>query len=240
MTTYKDKYIWEAGKDFVMADFHNLSLYMAGVFTPKDPAYRNVILTGRTFLQEVEDRRGIANQIFVKLDDRTFADAAKTQIEGLNFPVKIHVESAQEAMDQAMDDLNDMLRYAAYVILFASLVILICIANTISMSTFDRTQEFGILRALGFERPRVMKLVLLESVFLGLMGGALGCVAAFLMLSLGHQDLAVRGFTIPLKLRPELLGAGIGVSLLVGLLGGLLPAIRASRMRIVESLRKAD
>jgi len=240
VTTFKDKYIWEVGKDFVMADFEGLSLHMAGVFTPKDPTYRNVILTDLTFLQEVDGKRGIANQIFVKLDNRLNADRAKAEIEAMDFPIKVHVEPAQEALDQAMDDLNDMLRYAAYVILFTALVILLCIANTISMSTYDRGQEIGVLRALGFERGRLLKLVLMESAALGVIGGLVGCTAAFLMLALGDQQLAVRGFTIPIRLRPELLAAGVGASLVVGLLGGVLPAMRASRLPIVESLRKAD
>jgi putative ABC transport system permease protein len=240
VTTFKDTYIWEVGKDFVMADFENLSLYMAGVFTPKDPSYRNVILTGRTFLQEVDDRRGMANQIFIKLDNRSYADEAKTAAEALDFPIKIHVEPAQEALDQAIDDLNDMLRYASYVILFTSFIILICLANTISMSTYDRAQEIGILRSIGFERPRVLGLILVESAALGLIGGALGCLAAYLTLTMGNQSFSIRGYTIPLEMRPVLLSVGLGASLIVGIVGGFLPAIKASRAKIVESLRKAE
>ena len=161
-------------------------------------------------------------------------------VESLDFPVKIHVEKAQEALDQAIDDLNDMLLYASYVILFTSLVILVCLANTISMSTQDRTQEIGILRSIGFERGRIVKLILAESALLGLVGGALGCLGAYLMLSLGNQSISMRGFTVPLVMRPELLGVGIGISLVVGMIGGLLPAIRASRLNIVEALRKVD
>lgn len=223
-----------------MADFQDLSLHMAGVFTPKDPTYRNVILTDKTFLQEVDGKRGIANQIFVKLDNRLNADAAMAGIEAIDFPVKIHVEPAQEALDQAIDDLNDMLRYASYVILFTSFVILICIANTISMSTQDRAQEIGILRSMGFERYRILGLILAESITLGLIGGTLGCLSAYLMLTLGNQQFSMRGFTVPLQIRPVLLLVGIVSSLLVGFAGGLLPAIRASRVPIVVSLRKAD
>jgi putative ABC transport system permease protein len=228
------------GKEFVMADFDDLSLYMAGVFKPKDPAYKNVILTGRVFLQEVEDRRGMANQIFVKLKDRKLADQSESAIEAIDFPVEIHVEAGQEALDQAMDDMNDMLRYASYVILFTSLVILICIANTISMSTYDRSQEIGVLRSLGFERSRVLKIILFESAALGVIGGALGCVVAYLVLTFGNQSFSMRGFTIPLEMRPELLVLGLGASLVVGIVGGILPSIRASRLKIVESLRKAE
>lgn len=240
VTTFKDTYIWEVGKDFVMADFHDLSLYMAGVFTPKDPSYRNVILTDKTFLQEVDDKRGIANQIFVMLENREHAGSVIDGIKKLSFPVKIHVEPLQEALDQAIDDLNDMLLYASYVILFTSFVILLCIANTISMSTQDRAQEIGVLRSLGFERYRILGLILAESITLGLFGGAIGCLGAYLMLTLGNQNFSMRGFTVPLEMRPILLFVGIGASLVVGFIGGLLPAIRASRVPIVISLRKAD
>jgi ABC-type antimicrobial peptide transport system permease subunit len=240
VTTFKDRYIWEVGKEFVMADFQDMSLYMAGVFTPRDPTYRTVILTDRTFLQEIEGRRGIGNQIYVKLDNRQNAGAAISAIEGLSFPVKIHVEPAQDALDKAIDDLNDMLLYATYVIAFTGLVILLCLANTISMSTYDRAQEIGVLRSLGFERPRVLKLILVESALLGLVGGALGCLAAYLVLTLGNQQFSMRGFTIPLVMRPSLLAVGIGASLVVGLVGGFLPALRASRLNIVEALRKVD
>lgn len=240
VTTFKDKYVWEVGKEFVMADFEGMSLYMAGVFTPKDPAYRNVILTGRIFLQEVENRRGVANQVFVWLDNRLNAQTAMAGIEAVDFPVKIHVEPAKEAQDQALDDMNDMLRYASWVILFTSLVILVCIANTISMSTYDRAQEIGILRSLGFERSRILRLILAESAALGLIGGAVGCGTAYLMLTFGNQQFAIRGMTIPLQLRPELLSVGIVMSIFVGVAGGILPAVRASRIKIVESLRKAE
>ncbi len=240
VTIFRDRYIWEVGKDFVMADFNELSLYMAGVFTPKDPTLRTVILTDRAFLQEVDDKRGIGNQIYVKLDNRKNGQVASAAIEGLNFPVKIHVEPAQDALDKAIDDLNDMLVYATYVIAFTGLVILICLANTISMSTYDRAQEIGVLRSLGFERGKVLQIILAESALLGLVGGALGCLGAYLVLHLGNQQFSVRGFTVPLVMRPELLGVGIGASLLVGLIGGFLPAMRASRLNIVESLRKVD
>lgn len=241
VTTFKDRYIWEVGKDFVMADFDNLSLHMAGVFTPRDPTYKSVILTDRIFLQEVEERRGMANQVFVKLDDREHAKAAISAINGMkDYPKDIRAEPAQMALDQAIDDLNDMLRYAGYVILFTSLVILLCIANTISMSVRDRIQEIGTLRSIGFGKPRVMNLVMAESVLLSLLGGTLGCLAAFIAVNVTDQSFAMRGYTIPIAVRPILLGTGIGASLIVGLVGGLLPAYGASRLDIVESLKRAD
>jgi len=240
VTRFRDRYVWEEGAEFAMADFDGLTLYMAGVFTPRDPAYRNVILADRVFLQEVDEQRGVSHQIFVRIDDRDFAGTVCSAIDGLDFPVALHTEPAQVALDQAIDDLNDMLRYAGYVIVFTALVILLCIANTISMSTYDRSQEIGILRSLGFERSRIMRLVLAESVMLSVLGGVLGCAAAYLMLTLTQQQLSLRGQTIPLVMRPVLLALAVGASFLVGLAGGFLPALNAARLNIVKSLRNVE
>jgi len=241
VTAFDDKYIWEVGKEFVMADFNDLSLHMAGVFTPSDPTYKSVILTGRIFLQEVEERRGVANQVFVKVDDRVNTKTAVTAINNMQgYPKDIRAEPAQMALDQAIDDLNDMLRYAGYVILFTSLVILLCIANTISMSVRDRFQEIGTLRSIGFGKPRIMSLVIAESVLLSLLGGTVGCLAAFILVNITNQDFVMRGYTIPVAVRPVLLATGIGASLVVGFVGGLIPALGASRLDIVESLKRAD
>jgi len=223
-----------------MADFDDLSLFMAGVFTPREPAYRNIIITDRVFLQEADGKRGVANQIFVSIDDRENTEAVLSAIAAIDFPVNVHAEPLRVALDHAIDDLNDMLRYAGYVIAFASLVILLCIANTISMSTHDRTQEIGVLRSLGFERSRIMKLVLSESIALSFLGGALGCITVFLILSFSGQTIAVRGFTVPLFMSPSILAIGIAASFAVGLAGGFLPALRASRIDIVKSLRNVD
>jgi putative ABC transport system permease protein len=237
---YKDEYVWEVGKEFAIADFDGLSLFMAGEFIPRDSAYKSVILADRVYLQEVDALRGICHQLFVKIDDRKNSNRIAAAIDDLDFPVKPNTESAQVALDQAFDDLNDMLRYAGYVIIFTVLVIFLCIANTISMSTYDRTQEIGVLRSMGFERSRIMQIVLAESVLLSLLGGVLGCGAAFLVLELAEQVIFLRGVAVPIVMRPVILSLGIGASLLVGLLGGILPAFNASRLNIVKSLRNVE
>ena len=240
VTKYRDQYIWKENGEFAMADFEGLSLFMAGVFTPRDPALRNVILADRVFLQDVDGSRGVSHQIYVKVEDRDEAESVCTAIDALDFPIKTHTEPAQVALDQALDDLNDMLKYAGYVIVFSALVIFLCIANTISMSTYDRTQEIGILRAMGFEQPRVLRLVLAESVLLSLLGGALGCLSAFGLVTFSDQQLALRGFSIPIEMRPVIVALGIGASLVVGFAGGLIPAFNASRLNFVKSLRNVE
>ena len=240
VTKYQEQYSWRENEEFAIADFDGLTLFMAGVFTPRDPSYRNVILADREYLQDVAEERGVAHQLFVKIEDRDFASAAIAEIAALDFPVEIQVEPAQVALDRAVDDLNDMLRYAGFVVAFTVLVILLCIANTISMSTYDRAQEIGILRSLGFERSRVLRIVLGESTVLSLLGGFLGCGAAYTILTLSQQQLIMRGYTIPLVIRSEVLAVAIASSVIVGLTGGFIPAFKASRIDIVKSLRNVE
>jgi putative ABC transport system permease protein len=154
----------------------------------------------------------------------------------MNFPVKIRAASAQMALDQAVEDLDDMLDYAKYVIIFMSVIMFLCVGNTISMSTSDRMREFGTLRSLGFEKKQIFHLILSESVLLSLLGGAAGCIATFLLMRFTNQQVAVRGVTILITTRTELAAAGIGISVLIGIISGLIPALRVSRLNITAAL----
>lgn len=240
VTTFSGKYVWEVGKEFGMADFHGLSLFMAGSFTPRDPSYRNVILTDRVFLQEIDSKRGVANHILAKIDHQAHLFDVIAQIEAIPFPVKVRAASAQMALDKAVEDLDDMLEYAKFVIIFMSIIMLLCVGNAISMSTHDRTQEMGTLRSIGFERPHIISLILWESVLLSLLGGLLGCGAAYLILHFAGHQLAASGVTIAISMRPGIALLGLAASLCIGFMGGILPAVRTSRLNIVKALKRME
>ena len=110
------------------------------------------------------------------------------------------------------------------------------IANTMAMSVFERTKEIGVLRALGWRRSRVMKLILIEAAILGLVGGCFGVVGGWLTLRI----LAGLPFTASFvtgSIPPLICGEGLGISVVVGLLAGFLPAQRGARLSPVEALR---
>jgi len=236
----KTRYVWEPGKDFVMADFNGLSLYMAGTFSAKDPTLASVIITGDVFLQDVDERRGVTNQILVRIAHRDDAQHVGEAIDNLKAPVKLHTESLQSALDLAISDLDDLLRYVGHVILVVAVVILVGLANATSMSVRDRIREVGVLRSLGFRRRGVTAIIAGESVLLATMGGVVGCLAAWGALSFAGLTIHVGSFGFPVKLSATIAVAAVIAAAAVGLFGGLPAAVRASRRSITDSLRSVD
>jgi hypothetical protein len=236
----KKRYVWEVGREFVLADMGGMSVHFSGTFTPRDPTLRSVILAGGRFLQEVDDRLGTANQILVRIRHRDEADRIANAIAALDSPTKIQAERQQAALDQAISNLDDMLRYAGLVILVVGVVFLVGLANATSMAVRERVTEVGLLRTLGFSRRRVVLLVVGESVLLAILGGVLGCLGAWLVVEGGSGSLTAGGFAVPVRTSLSVLGASVIAALAIGLLGGLPAGIRASRRPIVAALRSVD
>lgn len=107
-------------------------------------------------------------------------------------------------------------------------------------SVANRTTEIGTLRALGFFRRSILLAFLLESLTLALAGGLLGLGIAsvlqfFTISTLNFGSFSELAFSFALS--PSIVASALGFSLLMGLLGGFLPALRASRLDIIQALR---
>jgi ABC-type antimicrobial peptide transport system permease subunit len=111
---------------------------------------------------------------------------------------------------------------------------------TMYATVSNRTTEIGTLRALGFRRRSIMATFLIESVLLSLLGGLIGVGLAtfmqFVTVSTTNWDtFAEVAFSFALS--PAIAGAGLVFACVMGLVGGFLPAVRASRLGIVDALR---
>jgi len=111
---------------------------------------------------------------------------------------------------------------------------------TMYSAVATRTNEIGTLRALGFQRTSILTAFLLESLLLGWIGGCVGLLfASFLQIitisTMNFQTFSELAFSFTLTF--EIAYRALGFALVMGFVGGVLPAIRASRMNIVESLR---
>jgi putative ABC transport system permease protein len=113
-------------------------------------------------------------------------------------------------------------------------------ATTMYAAVAGRAREIGTLRALGFSRRSILTSFILESVLLCLMGGVLGCLATLPLhgFTSGTANWATFSeITFAFRFGPLVLGLGMGMALLMGVVGGLFPALRAVRLDIVSALR---
>jgi len=110
------------------------------------------------------------------------------------------------------------------------------VLNTMLMTVFERTREIGVLRALGWRRSRVLRLVMGEAAALGLAGAALGVALGALGVKLVALSPMASLF-IAADLPPAVLLAGVGVGLGLSLVGGIYPALRAAALEPSEALR---
>jgi putative ABC transport system permease protein len=114
--------------------------------------------------------------------------------------------------------------------------------NTMYSAVASRTREIGTLRALGFGSGPVVVSVLAEALFLALAGGALGAAIAyaafdgFRTATMNFQTFSQVAFAF--QVTPDLLAQGIVYALVMGLVGGLFPAIRAARLPVSAALRE--
>jgi putative ABC transport system permease protein len=142
-------------------------------------------------------------------------------------------------MSQFQEEASRMLgRLDGLLLLLLSLALIvgsIGILNTMLMSTSERLAEFGIMRASGWSRSDVLRLLLAESVFLGLLAGLVGCLLALVAVRLINPFL---DGGIKLMMTPGILLLGLALALALGTLGGIYPAWRTSRLAPMEIIRR--
>jgi putative ABC transport system permease protein len=121
---------------------------------------------------------------------------------------------------------------AAIVILF----ILFVAGNAMAQSIRERTNELAILKTLGFTDGKVLAMVLLESSVVAVVGGGLGLGLAALIIAQGDPT---GGFLPIFYFPPRDLVLGVALVFVLGVLSGLVPALQAGRLRIVDALRRS-
>ncbi len=108
--------------------------------------------------------------------------------------------------------------------------------NAQLMAVMERTQEIGVLRAIGWSRWRVLRMILMESISVCLLGGLIGVGIGYLLISSLSRSSVILGVNVK-NITTDLLTQAFVVVSVLGLVGGVYPAWRASRLQPVEALR---
>ena len=185
-------------------------------------------------------RRPVYSSVIFRLRDSSEFGRIKTHIE--NDP-RLTLEAKRETTyytDQSEVMAKFLRILGTTLTLIFSLGAIIGAMITMYSAVANRTGEIGTLRALGFRRRSILAAFLVESLFLGFVGGFAGLFfASFLQLytvsTMNFQTFSELAFSFTLTF--EIVYKALGFSLVMGLTGGVLPAARASRMNIVDALR---
>jgi ABC-type antimicrobial peptide transport system permease subunit len=144
--------------------------------------------------------------------------------------------SLTSELGEAMSDFRVMQEMVDQISFLAVFIGGVGMLNTMLMSVLERTREIGVLRSLGWRRLQVLGMILKESLVLGAVGGLCG-----IPLGLGLGSLigssGVWGGAIAPTYTPQIFVQAVAVAAVAGVIGGLYPAWRATRMRPVEALR---
>lgn len=148
-----------------------------------------------------------------------------------------------QSLEQMMDATSLILDAVQWVVVAIALISLfvggIGIMNTMYTSVLERTQEIGVMKAVGARNSDILLLFLIESGTIGMVGGAVGCLIGA-SISKGFEYIAVTQFDIVLikaSITPELILGALAFSFLVGSISGVLPARQASQLKPVDALR---
>ncbi len=170
-----------------------------------------------------------------KAPDQPLQAASKTETETAPIEEAIEVRSAQDWGDKIAEFSSDLDIFLYLMTGIGVVIALLSILNTMLMSVAERLIEFGVLKANGWSAWDVMKLITWESALLGLSGGVLGCLAGWIAVQLLNAIFPTK---LHLYASPGLLLFSLIFSTVLGMIGGLYPAIWALKMSPMEAIRR--
>jgi putative ABC transport system permease protein len=207
---------------------------------------------GLTFNSEIWAKRSLMSGLFGKDSCTTLvlhaqgAEGAKRLKHYLAAEYKKAALNAQVETEyyQSLSETNAQFSWAiGFLAVVMSVGSVFGVMNTMFAAVSQRVGDVGVLRLLGFGRRHILASFLLESLAIALVGGLLGCALGALSdgwtatsIVTGHSG-GGRSVVLQLVVDPTIIATGLLLTLLMGLLGGLLPALSAMRLKPLDALR---
>jgi putative ABC transport system permease protein len=227
------------GQSFTSA---GTTVHIAGVFASDGLGEENVIYTHLTLLglsaSSLHDYH--ATLFEVHLNDPAQAETVAAAIDAKvreKFEVPTETKPQKAHYAAALADLLDLIGLTRWLGFVCVGVVVVLVANSVVMAAQDRVKEHAVLQTLGYTGRRIVSLMLTESCLISVAGGIIGTIACIAYLMWKPISLSTEGVSIDFLASPLLVVWGLGLSLVVGLVAGAIPAWQAGRAEIVNSLR---
>jgi ABC-type lipoprotein release transport system permease subunit len=217
-------------------------LRIVGIFESRGGAFESEIWGDYDTLGALFQRGAGSNSLVVRLKD-------PAQIGGFDRWIRAQPQMQLQAVgeqryyEEQAGPLGSILRILArFVAVVMGIGAVFGAMNTMYAIVAARTREIGTLRALGFSRRAILVAFLVESVFLAGLGGAVGCLLALPMHGFSTGTGQTQSFSeiaFSFRLTPDIFAGCMAFAVVMGLVGGVLPALRGARLPITSALREA-
>lgn len=220
--------------------FGSTTWKVVGVFTADDAAFESEVWGDADLMQPAFQRNGYQSMT-VRLADPSMFDSFKAAVEG-DPRLMLQPQREQEYYTEQSRPVTTLISvFGTFVTLILSVGAMAGAMNTMYAAVAYRTREIGTLRALGFGRLRIVSAFLAESIALAFVGGIAGCILALPVHGLSTGTTNFSSFSevaFKFRITPQLLVGGLIFAMVMGAIGGLLPAIRAARIPVARALRE--
>src|SRR5882724_10958304 len=212
--------------------------HVVGIFDAQQTAYESEIWVDADEARSAFKRSFYGSVLLRPTDEAAAATLKQRMLADRLLSVKVMTEAAYyEEQTQSAG----LLRFlASFLAIIMSIGAAFAAMNTMYAAVGARTREIGTLRVLGFRRSQIYLSFLLESVVLAVLGGVLGCVISLPINLLSSGTFSQATFAevaFQFRATPMMMAKGIVFALVMGVLGGLLPARLAARKPVLDALR---
>ncbi len=241
-TTLMKAYGWKVGQAITLRGTMypvNLQLTIVGTLSEAGAGPR--VIFRRDYMEELLGRPGTANLFWVKVDSSRSAPEVIAAIDEMfaNSPSETATETEVALIkNELMGNLGLMINGAKFLAAIVIFTIALVAANTAAMGVRERRHEMAVMRAIGFTRNSIIGRILVEGLIVGVTGGVLGCVVAYVGFALlPHVAKALGPLALALMLSPRIVTYSFLIATLIGAASGFVPAALATRGDISTELR---
>ncbi len=242
-----DKYGWKVGQKIPLSSniypqkggSKSWAFDLVGIYDGKDDAWRkqtNAVFINHDYFDEANlFGKGRTNFYILKLTPGADAAQVSRTVDAMfeNSPDETKTQTEKDfnlSFVKQIGDIGLIVRWILFAVFFTLLLV---VGNTMAQSVRERVPELAVLKTLGFTDGSVLGFVLAEAVALCLVGGLVGLALATLLGAMVEQ---ATGGQFQLNVSGVIWAIGIGAIVVMSLAVGLLPALRAQRLKIVDAL----
>jgi putative ABC transport system permease protein len=196
------------------------------------------IFNYKYFNEELSFGKDMVGWVIISTGNSDQNDAVADRIDALfaNSPAETETSSEAAFSKAFLAQFGNISLILTLVIGAAFVTILVIVGTTMVMAIAERTKEIAVMKTLGFTAPRIFRMILGESLLLSLFGGLIGLGLAYLAVQ--GIAAALASFVPGMAMSGQLAALAIGLMIVLGLVTGFLPALKAMNVKIVDALGK--